>query len=868
MLIAFAVLVISASGFVEPSVTRSLADEVVLYRYQDAEFSNEESFSDRDGIPNARAYVYKLGDVSLDPSRDYDSSDSTWGVDRYATVITAARYTQNPVVEISNALPAWIANRSRAEKKALELWPGLAPRITGYVYLAPLDEWFEVTTSVGKKFLHSRELVEYDLSTLTSPGFAEACLESSSANHAWQGVSGGGFFLASKSNKISDVPYALWSYGCSPTASSMILDYWDRRGYPLLVDYYFDRWDNVEKETDIDLTNAHRELADGMHTDSMIEGGTGTFSITPGNLYVTNSLHGYSFLGSTISSDNSGNYAAVIQEIDAGRPVHWSVGSYLYQGERIYHSICAVGYDITESNDSFVVIHNTWDKAEHSWVYQTSGSYSNVYPLIPGGKVDYNLRLESFNTTNLYFSPMKYPLVWQEAGNVSEVKIWSSELNGKKPWVALGTVKGGQKYFLLDMTQEFTGKRLNIEAYSNGTLVAADATPGKLGPYEFPQVAHFTPKGHVIAQGFPMGRTFVRDNAAYVVQGSKGVRVIELHDDYLFPRAALLPHTVESIAVDGNSLYLLGKDSLSFYDISNPCEPLLKATVKLASQYKAIAAYSGYLYLGNTGMPLRAMRRDNNQLLEEISLPESTVVALNVIGDELYVSAGTKGIRVYNLSSPGSPQYEKSIATKGSAGVLSKINSTLVVAEGSKGFELIDMSSGNSQVITPGSVVDLKVASDRIYVAAKQDGLFIYKITGSSSAELLGQFKPIKYGSTEGVAVGEYIYIGNGFDGFFSLESDLVGIDERVRPEPARFVSIPSFSRRGLSLGTITLSQNAEVLVALYDAGGRRVMALRESFAQGANELPSIPRGLAAGVYFVNVVSGSESFKAKVIVTN
>lgn len=864
MLIAFAVLIINASGFVEPSITRSLADEVIEYRYQDAEFSREESFVDLAGIPSARAYIYRLGDASLDPSREYDSGDSSWGVDRYVTVITGARYSENPVMEVSNCLPAWEANRLQAEEKAHDLWQGLEPQITGYVYLAPLDEWFEVTTTAGKRYLHSRELREYDLSKLESP---RSTIENISENSSWQHVLSGDFALAAKSNKIADVPYALWSYGCSPTASSMILDYWDRRGYPLLVDCYFDRWDNVEQETDIDLTNAHRELATGMHTDSVVHGGTSTSNITPGNLYVTNSVHSYAFTGSTISSSNSVNFGAVINEIDKGRPVHWSVGNYLYGGDAIYHSICAIGYEISESNDSFIVIHNTWDKAEHSWAYQTTGSYSDVYPLIPGGSVSEDLRLKSFVSGGNYYKGIKYPLMWQKAGNVTSVKVWLAGSDIHSTWQLLADSDDGNDFVLIDMSADFSGKRLNIEGYSGSKLVAADGTPSKIGPRDFPSVEHFTARGHVFTQGYPMGRSVISGNTAFVMQGTSRVMVVELADDYLLPRIVLSPHLISDLAVDGDYLYLLGNDSLTLYDIKDPSSPVLKSTVGLSASYSSIAAYSGFVYLGSQYSPLLTMRCENNQFSDEESIPESTVTSLDVIGGKLYVSAGSKGVSVYDLSTPGAPSFEKNVSTKYAPAGVAKYNNTLVVNEGYGGFEMIDLSTGASKVVAVGTVADLAVAADRIFVAAEQSGLFVYKINGATSANQIGQFSSLS-GSKLGVSLGKYLYLGCGFDGFFALETDLVGIEEPVQPPQELSFNVTSLIRRGTSLGSVTLTASSDVQVLLYDVGGRKVMSQSVSYKSGLNALPVVPDDLASGVYFVKVISPGDSFKAKVVVTN
>lgn len=850
-------LVLSILGFVPQAECDRVAEQMIEIYHPGAELSATHVFSNTLGEPHAYAYVYEVS--SLDPSRQYDDHDERWGIDRYVTVYVGADYSLPPVLEVARCLPASEVNRDQAIDRAQELWDN--PRLSGYVYLAPLDEFFEFTTDDGTKHLHSRLLVEYDLAQLV-PANQSGFL--AYAQHpGWQRPVSTGLFLA-KEAKIEGVPYALWSYGCSPTASSMILDYWDRHGYPRLVDFYFDRWDNVEQEEDHDLTNCHRELAVAMHTDSMYRGGTSVGAINGGNLHVTNVDHNYSFSGSHRSGSNAYVYGVVIDEIDEERPVHWSVGNYDYHGNRIYHSVTAIGYEITTGNDSFVVIHNTWDRAEHRWIYRTPGSYSDAYPLIPGGEQDENLRLTLFDVASIVYRNLNYALTWDREGSFSQFKVWRADDDKHNHWALVTTAEGDADYAVFTLTDDFTGMRINVEGFQGGSLIAADGTPKRLIALDFPGNAHFTPVGHVPAQGYPAEKILDKGDILYVIKGGTGVSVLEVYDDYLVPLVLLDAHAASDISIDGDWLYVLGDDKLTLYDISEPSSPQLSDTRELSDDYSHIASAEGMIYMGGVGPELSSLRRTGGQIIEESSVPETLVTGLTALSNRLYVSCHIGGVNIYDITNPLTPQFERNVPTTGAAGAVTRSGSVLYVAEGNKGVESIDLSSGVTSIYDPGKVFDMKVAGDKVFVAAGQNGLFVCEQNGSGSLTQLTQLD-LTAGAVEGIALGDAIYLGAGFDGVLVLESDLAGAAESSQSTPRVSVEFPGILNRTGSPGYIELTQPTQIKLLVFDVTGRRIANSTHSFEAGRHQLSSLPADLSSGVYFVKVETGTLTFNGKVL---
>ena len=202
----------------------------------------------------------------------------------------------------------------------------------------------------------------------------------------------GGDFQWTFGHVVLDAPvYDTWYNGCTPTATSMVLAYWDARGYGNLLpgdastqtqavedataspehiaDYalYDGVDDSEDAETTTDLSelggaHASNSIADFLKTSWSAEGVAYGFTahnnITPGieaylayvgyagQLDVSNSLLYGSGMG----------WGTFTSEINAGRPVLLSVDS---NADGVTdHSVAAIGYDIGSGQYAYA---NTWD---------------------------------------------------------------------------------------------------------------------------------------------------------------------------------------------------------------------------------------------------------------------------------------------------------------------------------------------------------------------------------------------------------------------------------------------------------------------------------------------------------------------------
>ena len=144
-----------------------------------------------------------------------------------------------------------------------------------------------------------------------------------------------------------------WSFGCSPTAGAMLLDYWDNYShysasdYGNLTQYHYQRWDHCQGEWDYNVTNSQYWCAIHMDTDSLT-GSTANVDIGPGLENAANCAG----CGSYSFSHNYTTYPWPVgsyplkwtrskNEIDADRP--WLVG---IPG----HSMTGIGYEVSAAD--------------------------------------------------------------------------------------------------------------------------------------------------------------------------------------------------------------------------------------------------------------------------------------------------------------------------------------------------------------------------------------------------------------------------------------------------------------------------------------------------------------------------------------
>ncbi len=321
-----------------------------------------------------------------------------WGVGSYVTMVMGARYDVRPILEYHTGLPPYFTVLNEARARAASALKTTDLKLKRIYAAGYLSKWFEFSGN-GRSILvnvYSLEVVEPQnvLSTALLERTDLRKQDEPVLRQIWdyrverESSEDLALITGTTIRKIYNIPFYYWYRGCSPTASAMVLGYWDA------YHEYFDQL--VSGSNYWALIDS---LANAMGTGS--DGGTSRGNIGPGIEYVADTVHGYDF--DTVSS-GTGYYTTVgttdshwgwiTGEIDVGRPLIWSVFDYTVPsgqsnaGNEVNHSVTVVGYKkVTESHwywlftrwECFATVHNTWDYQDHYWMVlkrsQVHGGY-------------------------------------------------------------------------------------------------------------------------------------------------------------------------------------------------------------------------------------------------------------------------------------------------------------------------------------------------------------------------------------------------------------------------------------------------------------------------------------------------------------
>jgi hypothetical protein len=416
----------------------------------------------------------------------------------FGYIVLSATYDQVPIIEYANHLPQYYLKGEQAKAVATLKLGSVDPKLVHIYYGGPLEQWFEF---VGKD---ETILVDaYTLRSYTKDRLVKVSDQNNKVNEAiknrinkaWKSLEKfdpSSSYCALDSNVIDGVPFYTWSYGCSPTASAMLMGYWDERGYGRLVDYFFDHPDVAVGQTIYNVPNIQKELAIEMNTDTTT-GGTIDFMVSVGQTWVANNINGYSFVSVLFPGDdwNDWNWNLIKSEIGAGRPFHWMVYMYYRIGphhgeiDTIWpcnHSIAAIGYvDNGALENDFVIVHDTWNAYVTYWALYTADSgysYSDVVTLVPDGAQLNNVELTFPTGGEVLISNSPYNITWTSTGSdIGHCALYYSSDNCQNWQTINGAVPNTGFYTWTTPGSDLENVRVKIDAHNSlSELLADDAS--------------------------------------------------------------------------------------------------------------------------------------------------------------------------------------------------------------------------------------------------------------------------------------------------------------------------------------------------------------------------------------------------------
>jgi len=287
------------------------------------------------------------------------------------------------------------------------------------------------------------------------------------------------------------VPYSMeeyfWTYGCTPTASSMVMGYWDNNYfYGRLIDYYYDNSCGNSGHTVRSVPNVIDELKSCLGTNWNTgtctgDGGTSRGNIQGGLQCTTNTANSYGFsfgqcwdcgddwnpqcwLGDWCLGDLKG-------EINAGRPVVWSHWPVTGTG----HTVPVWGY----RDDNYLIIYDTWAPAGRvDWYYlYYLGNSSDPVGLVqadklyPGGFDSSKVSLDTPNGGNTLLTNHPYTVWWYQWGTSTTTVDLRYSTNGGVNWTDIAgyvpSVEGWNSYtWWVPNISSSTSARFRVSAYN------------------------------------------------------------------------------------------------------------------------------------------------------------------------------------------------------------------------------------------------------------------------------------------------------------------------------------------------------------------------------------------------------------------
>ena len=803
------------------------------------------------------------------------------------TIVMGARYTTTPINEISKVLPRSKTVFDKVLQKARAL-ADVEPKFQKTYYFGPGEEYcaFNIGDkdilvnactfrSIEKsKLLQNKPEPNQELELLTRQKWNKYLTTPN-------------FSTRQDSGYIPNVPFIDWTYGCSPTAASMLLWYWDSHGYGRLVDYFFTRWEMVYGEWK-DGANVNRELSIAMYTDST-NGGTYPHQMGPGMITVANSINGYSCNSSNSPTGGSWNnwcFSWIKTEIDAGRPCIWGIWDYWSSGHSDYinHALTGVGYQIILP-DTFVQVHTTWGwSGEPYWALWTyvGGVYSYDYvrAVRPGGSNSNNLFLTYPQQGGSMFKNLKYYLYWESVGSdIDHVKIWYSigrqaSSYDSSYWTVIEPSAPNTGKYLWTVPDQDSAFRINIAGLnSSNQRLAADGSFDRIQCLFPDHSSNLNLVGHFNAVTTANDVVIIGDYA-YIANGTDGLMVTDISD-------SSLPHEVFHLSLPGNNVAMdvVGshifladqEDTLRVISITNPTNPSQVGKIGFnVDQPKSLFAVDTLVYVACRGTGIEIVNVVNPASPSVICSYDTPGQAYDILVSDTfaYVADGTKGIRVLNIADPTDPEEIGFYDTNGITQGMDLQGNYLYLAEGGAGIKVFDVTDPtNPQQLgsfnTSGIAKKVLIA-DSLFVCDGSAGLRVFDVSTPSSPVEVEYLE--SFGTATNLAyVGSMLYLADGSDGIYLIHENIPSGVEEITKQFSSFPHLTVFSpQTGYMKFNLVLNNASDVTINIYDVSGRIFKSIREeNLSVGEHEFRWLPK--VSGVYFIRVENVKGIMARKVV---
>jgi hypothetical protein len=326
----------------------------------------------------------------------------------------------------------------------------------------------------------------------------------------------------------------------------------------------------------------------------------------------------------------------------------------------------------------------------------------------------------------------------------------------------------------------------------------------------------------------------VNNNTAYVADSTFGVRLIDISDSTNPVEIGQISVSdISDILIDNNYIFVSNfSHGLLIYEVSDPSKPVLFDNVKIKGA-SALTFYEGIIYLtDNIGFKtVKSFTTGRSFVIAEYQT-DGNAYDLTFLDHSLYLSDHRNGVKIVDVSNPtdsSSFKLTEELDTSYAESVVS-YGSRLIIADGAGGIVLGSISNledGSQQIELeesidlPGITKSLTIHGDTAYIAAREEGMHLLDL---ETREINSVFTG---GSVQEITVtDEYIYIADGAGGLKIYNNKGVEKPDLLSTLPLSSVStvaitdnyIVAGGRGGLFIVDVSNAEDP-VVVSTYTAG-------------------------------------------------
>ena len=370
----------------------------------------------------------------------------------------------------------------------------------------------------------------------------------------------------------------------------------------------------------------------------------------------------------------------------------------------------------------------------------------------------------------------------------------------------------------------------------------------------------------------------ISGSLAYLAAGEQGLRVLDISDPaapFEINQVAI-PGYIADVVISGQLAYVAAKNQgMQVLDVSNPSAAISPVNQnQVGSDTYALAVTGGYAYLADGQSGLRIVEQSAPGQWGEIGAVDTPGNAedIELLALTAYIADASGGLRIVDVADPANPReigyYDtpgdtKAVAvspeTSSAAGSPTQVPIYAYLADGSRGLRILDVSNPGSPILvsseeSPGFVEDIVVSGKYAYLAAREQGMLVYDISDPTHPVLFS------YVDTPGRALGITLSGSTVYISDFERGLRVLLISDLLNPVEVGFYDTPDQVVDVAQAGTLAYVTDGQH--GLWTLSTSDPSAIRESGFEpthGTAEGVTLSEGYAfvadgdAGVQIINI---------------